>query len=152
MLRLHHFHDRRRAMIEDTAVLGTIANGPLAFLKDRDVTEPQFESFRAAVQKNAEHICKGIVAELLKHKVHAKVVNDKPGHWLVAVGNDGASGRPESRAVTANITFTAAAADIPAVVNALNGFFGNWRVVAGLIALGAAYVAGQYVLHVARVP
>ncbi len=135
-------------MIQDTAAVSTGAAGVLALAVAPDVKPAQLESFKKAVAANAEDICLGLVGRLEEDDVKASV-HRRDGRWEVVVGD--ARTAPARRAdgeTTTNITITADAADMPAVITALGDFFGNWRVVAGLIALGGSYVAGQYVLTV----
>lgn len=135
-------------MIEDTAVVKTSAAGVLALAVAPDVRPIQLESFKKAVAANAEDICLGLVGRLEEDNIRASV-HRKDGRWELLVGD--ARTPPARRAdgeMTTNITITADAADMPAVITALGDFFGNWRVVAGLIALGGSYIAGQYVLTV----
>jgi hypothetical protein len=145
---LYRYNEEHSSMIEDTAVITTSASGVLALAVAPDVKPAQLESFKKAVAANAEDICRGLVGQLEEDDVKATVLL-KDGRWEVVVGN--AKSAPARRAdgeTTTNITITANAADMPAVITSLGDFFSNWRVVAGLIALGGSYVAGQYVLTV----
>ncbi|WP_307943576.1 hypothetical protein [Pseudomonas mosselii] len=129
--------------------------GLLAFKPGRDVQPPEFKSFCIAVNKNAKTVSMGIVEALKQQGVQAQAKETTPGNWLVQVG----TARGEASAnlmagadITTTITITASSNDIPNTINALNAFFSNWNAVAGLIAVGAAFVAGAWLMMVNRQP
>lgn len=129
--------------------------GPLAFTPGRSVDAADVKRFCVTVNKDAKAVSLGIVETLKQQGVQAQAKESTPGNWLVLVG----AVRGETSAdlmadpnITANITIAANTSDIPATINALNTFFGNWRAVAGLIATGAAIVAGSWLLTISRRP
>lgn len=131
-----------------------IQTGLLAFTPGKGVQDSDVKGFCANVNKNAKAVSMGIVEALKKQGMQALAKESEPGKWLVLVGTprgEEASADLQAGAnITANITVTANTNDIPATINALNTFFSNWNAVAGLIAAGAAVVAGVWLLRVNR--
>jgi len=130
---------------------------PLAFGKGKGkVSDADLKRFRNGVNQQAQQVCQGIVTALKKYKKTASVKQSE-GAWLITVGPDDIAATAATAAtpaadppITANITVTANTADLPAVINALGTFFGNWRVVAGLLVTGAAVVGGVLLLSVSQ--
>ena len=134
---------------------GTNANGLLTFKAGDKVTDKELATYQATVNSNAKAVCDGIANLLRKDGKTVKVTENSPGQWVIAVGASPKARIKAAQVVAApNVTITvnASSADIPPTVNALNGFFGNWNAVAGLIATGAAFVAGVWALTVIRRP
>jgi hypothetical protein len=129
--------------------------GPLAFTPGRAVDAADVKRYCITVDKDAKAVSLGIVEALKQQGVQAQAKESAPGNWLVLVGTVRGEASADLMAdptITANITIAANTNDIPATINALNAFFGNWRAVAGLIATGAAIMAGSWVLTVSRRP
>ena len=129
--------------------------GSLAFTPANNVSAADVKLFCTTVNKNAKDISLGIVDVLKKQRVQAQAKESAPGYWLVQVGTVAGEASGNLKAdptITANITLTASTSDIPATISALNTFFSNWNAVAGLVATGAAYVAGSWLLTVIRRP
>jgi hypothetical protein len=129
--------------------------GPLAFTPGSSVDAADVKRFCVAVNKDAKAVAQGIVDALKQQRVQAQAKESPPGNWLVLVGTVRGEADADLMAdpnITANITITANTGDIPATITALNGFFSNWRAVAGLVATGAAVVAGSWLLTIRRRP
>lgn len=132
-----------------------IQTGPLAFTSGNGVTAADIKKFCQAVNTDAKGVSLGLVDAVKRQQVKAQAKESSPGNWRVQVGtlpgetSHGLKADPE---ITVNINVTASTNDIPVTINALNNFFGNWHTVAGLIATGAAYVAGRWLLTVIRQP
>lgn len=135
-------------------------SGPVTFVAD-GVSSSDLQKYEAAVANNGSTVAKGIVAQLTKQGKKA-TASQSGTKWTITVGQvslaeggneasfDAQSAEVQVFAVNATINFQASSADVPAIINALNGFFSNWNAVAGLIATGAAFAAAYYVLKVRR--
>jgi hypothetical protein len=129
--------------------------GPLAFTPGNGVQDSEVKAFCVTVNKNAKAVSLGIVQALKQEGVQAQAKEVTPGNWSVTVGTARDEASADLRVdanITANITLTANTNDVPLTINALNQFFGNWYAVAGLIATGAAFVTGVWILRVNRRP
>jgi hypothetical protein len=153
-----HFFNTGGSMIANDKTSVAPGSGPLIFKGDKPVTQKDLDAFCKVVNGKAKEVCDGIVRELASKDIRASAIQSA-GQWRIVVGrsSEHVAAEPElaniaDLNITANITFTAAAADMPPIINALEAFFGNWHAVAGLVAVGAVYVVGQYVMQVARRP
>jgi hypothetical protein len=135
-------------------------NGLLDFDKADDVTEKEAKNYKTMVNKNAKEVSDGILKALLPKAPNAKVT-EKNGTFLINADSGNIvqveqclpqkiKGATEF-IPTIDIAITATGADIAPVIGALNAFFSNWRTVAGLIAVGAAFVGGMWVLTISRI-
>lgn len=132
-----------------------IQTGPLAFTPGSGVTAADIKKFCLAVNTDAKNVSLGLVEALKRQQVKAQAKESSPGHWLVQVGTlpgESSHGLKVDPTIAVNINITASTNDIPVTIAALNQFFSNWNAVAGLIASGAAYVAGSWLLTVIRRP
>ena len=129
--------------------------GRLSFKQGAKVDIADLKRFCTAVNKDAKEVCLGIVGLLNKQGVKAQAKQATSDNWVILVGTERSETRELLEAdpsITANITIAANTSDVPATINALNTFFGNWRAVGGLIATGAAFVAGSWLMTVIRRP
>lgn len=127
----------------------------LEFTQGKGVEIADVKKFCTVVNQDAREVSLGIVAELKKQGVQAQAKALLADHWLIQVGTPRSEPHESLMAdpnIAANITITANTSDIPATIDALNNFFGNWRAVVGLIATGAAVVAGRWLMTVQRRP
>ncbi|MDP3847267.1 MAG: hypothetical protein Q8R10_12690 [Pseudomonas sp.] len=132
-----------------------IQSGPLDFAQGTAVSAAEVKKFCLAVNNDAQKVSLGIVAALKKQGLQAQSKETSSGRWQVLVGAVSSEAGEYLHAepnMAANITITANSGDVPATITALNAFFSNWRAVVGLIATGAAIVAGNWLMSVNRQP
>jgi len=88
-----------------------------------------------------------------RHPRHAPAGKHTPPHQADAVGEE-RGGERVTRVALVGEAVKGEAESLGAVdlatINAMRLFFRDWRAVAGLIAVGGAWYAGQWVMHVRR--
>ncbi|CAI8931409.1 MULTISPECIES: hypothetical protein [Pseudomonas] len=128
-------------------------DGPLAFTSDKGVSPTQLEKFVATVDLQAAEVARGLLDSLKKEGVKARV-EQRQNQYLIIQESlspsvaELAAVDPNSR--PSRIRLFIRSADAPPTINALRLFFRDWRAVAGLVAVGTAWQAGQWLMTVRR--
>ncbi|WP_144172358.1 hypothetical protein [Pseudomonas sp. Kh13] len=136
--------------------IATLYAGPLAFVAEPKVSGAQLLDFIHTVDRQIESVTKGLVEQLKKEKINARVVQQGRDYLIIEEGLSPASLSPRDGVETdpapqpSRIRIFVRSSDAPPTINAMRLFFRDWRAVAGLIAVGGAWYAGQWVMHVRR--
>ena len=136
--------------------IATIDAGPLAFLAEPNVTGAQLLNFVHTVDRQIESVTKGLVEQLKKGNINARVEQQGRDYLIIQEGLRPASQLQHRSEETdpapqpSRIRIFVRSSDAPPTINAMRLFFRDWRAVAGLIAVGGAWYAGQWVMHVRR--
>lgn len=130
----------------------------IAFTQGKGGTSDDVERYVAEVLKmRIGEVVPGVVEKLKAQGCEVSVKNTSEESVITVIGKSENTPRKAEAVddadflpgnITTNITIVANAADVPEIVNALNGFFGNWNAVAGLIAIGAVVIGGIWLLRV----
>ncbi|MCO7527197.1 hypothetical protein NJH54_22145 [Pseudomonas asiatica] len=136
--------------------IALIYAGPLAFAAEPEVTGAQLLDFVHTVDRQIESVTKGLVEQLKKGNINARVVQQGREYLIIQEGlspaslptHDGVETDPAPQ--PSRIRIFVRSSDAPPTINAMRLFFRDWRAVAGLIAVGGAWYAGQWVMHVRR--
>lgn len=122
-------------------------SGPLD-IDQGDLDERTYREFLKQLDVQAAAICAGVQLALEDQDVKT-TVHERDGTWHLDVGRaSGTTADPDPPRTRIHIR--ANTADVPRIVNSLNRFFGNWRAVGGVVAIGAAYVAGSWLMILQR--
>lgn len=145
-------------LMADEAIAKPVIDAPLGFTAGKGVSNTQLISFISAVEADAVSVCDGIIKELKKKKIAAKLVPVNGSYQIICDNNDAAVASLSADQIAVfvdpivNITITADTEHAPDIIDALNRFFTNWTAVGGLVATGAAVVLGAWLLRVDPVP
>lgn len=136
--------------------IATLYAGPLAFVAEPMVSGAQLLDFVHTVDRQIESVTKGLVEQLKKEKINARVVQQGRDYLIIEEGLSPAALSPQDGVETdpapqpSRIRIFVRSSDAPPTINAMRLFFRDWRAVAGLIAVGGAWYAGQWVMRVRR--
>ncbi|MEN5218511.1 hypothetical protein ABE484_21870 [Pseudomonas pudica] len=136
--------------------IATLDAGPLAFTADSKVSGAQLLDFVHTVDRQIESVTRGLVEQLKKEKINARVTQQGHDYLIIQEGLSPAS-LPQHRyeetdpaPQPSRIRIFVRSSDAPPTINAMRLFFRDWRAVAGLIAVGGAWQAGQWLMQVRR--
>ncbi|MFJ7812023.1 hypothetical protein ACIQYQ_14380 [Pseudomonas asiatica] len=136
--------------------IATINAGPLAFTADPKVSGAQLLDFVHTVDQQIESVTKGLVEQLKKEKINARVAQQGRDYLIIQEGVNPASLSQHDSVETdpapqpSRIRIYVRSSDAPPTINAMRLFFRDWRAVAGLIAVGGAWQLGQWLMQVRR--
>ncbi|CAB5642950.1 hypothetical protein HB13667_16085 [Pseudomonas putida] len=136
--------------------IATLNAGPLAFTADPKVSGAQLLDFVHTVDQQIESVTKGLVEQLKKEKINARVAQQGRDYLIIQEGVNPASLSQHDSVETdpapqpSRIRIYVRSSDAPPTINAMRLFFRDWRAVAGLIAVGGAWQLGQWLMQVRR--
>lgn len=136
--------------------IATINAGPLAFTADPKVSGAQLLNFVHTVDQQIQSVTKGLVEQLKKEKINARVAQQGRDYLIIQEGVNPASLSQHDSVETdpapqpSRIRIYVRSSDAPPTINAMRLFFRDWRAVAGLIAVGGAWQLGQWLMQVRR--
>ena len=136
--------------------IAIIDAGPLAFVADTKVSGAQLLDFVQTVDRQIESVTKGLVEQLKKEKINARVAQQGRDYLIIQEGVSPASLSQHDSVETdpapqrSRVRIYVRSSDAPPTINAMRRFFRDWRAVAGLIAVGGAWQAGQWLMQVRR--
>ncbi|WP_460422132.1 hypothetical protein [Pseudomonas sp. ZL2] len=128
-------------------------DGPLAFSSGADVKPTELQKFVATVDQQAAEVARGLLDSLKKEGVKARVEQRQNQYLIIQEALNPsvaelAAVEPNGR--PSRIRLFIRSSDAPPTINALRLFFRDWRAVAGLVAVGATWQAGQWLMTVRR--
>ncbi|MFK0269112.1 hypothetical protein [Pseudomonas asiatica] len=136
--------------------IATLNAGPLAFTADPKVSGAQLLNFVHTVDQQIESVTKGLVEQLKKERINARVAQQGRDYLIIQEGVSPASLSQHDSVETdpapqpSRIRIYVRSSDAPPTINAMRLFFRDWRAVAGLIAVGGAWQLGQWLMQVRR--
>ncbi|MFK0346541.1 hypothetical protein ACIQT6_23000 [Pseudomonas asiatica] len=136
--------------------IATLDAGPLAFTAGPQVSGAQLLEFVHTVDRQIESVTEGLVEQLKKVNINARVVQKDREYLIIQEGlnpaslsQDGGFGA-DPAPQRSRIRILVRSSDAPPTINAMRLFFRDWRAVAGLIAVGGAWQLGQWLMQVRR--
>ena len=124
--------------------------GPVSFEKGKGASDKDVKLFANTVNTNAKSVSNGIVVAIKKEGIKDVSLVLKGDTYHIICGDLSENEEPVEliQGLNVNITITGSLSDTPAIISALDGFFANWYAVGGLLALGALYIGGRWLLRV----